>query len=253
MITSANWGWAGRGAGRRDAELRGRRADADGLRAREAPARPDRAGQFAGSFVKLVAPAAVAASPSTPATCRSAASGRARRWPAWEPPSSSAWPATSCCCCCSATSPAPSAATSLTPSRTLVITLLAAAVLIVVIMRHPAGCAALITTRLRPLFSGVIPRMLDVLQSPERSSRARRHPAADALLCGLPRRLRPRLRRFPELRRRRHRLPRGQRHRLGRPHPRRPRRGRGRPLARPDARRASPTRSPPRRCCCSGC
>ena len=60
-----------------------------------------------------------------------------------------------------------STATSFTPSRTLVITLLAVAVLIVVVMGIPR-LRRLIITRLRPLFSGVIPRLLDVLQSPRK-------------------------------------------------------------------------------------
>ena len=83
------------------------------------------------------------------------------------------------------------AATSFTPSRTLVITLLAAAVLIVVIMGVPP-LRRLIIARLRSLFSGVIPRLLDVLQSPRKIiAGLHRHPAADDLLRGLPRRLRP--------------------------------------------------------------
>ena len=60
-----------------------------------------------------------------------------------------------------------STATSFTPSRTLVITLLAVAVLILVVVSVPR-LRRMITTRLRPLFSGVIPRLLDVLQSPRK-------------------------------------------------------------------------------------
>ncbi|GAA4197701.1 hypothetical protein GCM10022252_46980 [Streptosporangium oxazolinicum] len=58
-------------------------------------------------------------------------------------------------------------ASSFTPSRTLVITLLAVAVLILVIVSVPR-LRRMITARLRSLFSGVIPRLLDILQSPKK-------------------------------------------------------------------------------------
>ncbi|WP_271219916.1 lysylphosphatidylglycerol synthase transmembrane domain-containing protein [Streptosporangium carneum] len=60
-----------------------------------------------------------------------------------------------------------SAATSFTPSRTLVFVLLAVAVVILVIMSVPR-LRRLFAARLRSLFSGVIPRLLDVLQSPRK-------------------------------------------------------------------------------------
>ncbi|MDP9848448.1 lysylphosphatidylglycerol synthase transmembrane domain-containing protein [Streptosporangium lutulentum] len=60
-----------------------------------------------------------------------------------------------------------SAATSFTPSRTIVITLLVAAVLILVVVGVPR-LRRMIIKRARPLFSGVIPRLLDVLQSPRK-------------------------------------------------------------------------------------
>ncbi|MFI6509335.1 YbhN family protein [Streptosporangium sp. NPDC050855] len=56
-------------------------------------------------------------------------------------------------------------ASSFTPSRTLVIALLAVAVLVVAVVSVPR-LRRMITSRLRSLFSGVIPRLLDVLQSP---------------------------------------------------------------------------------------
>ncbi|MEV8631039.1 lysylphosphatidylglycerol synthase transmembrane domain-containing protein [Streptosporangium sp. NPDC051023] len=60
-----------------------------------------------------------------------------------------------------------SAATSFTPSRTLVFVLLAVAVAALVIVSVPR-LRRLFTARLRSLFSGVIPRLLDVLQSPHK-------------------------------------------------------------------------------------
>ncbi|MEU3170131.1 lysylphosphatidylglycerol synthase transmembrane domain-containing protein [Streptosporangium sp. NPDC006930] len=58
-------------------------------------------------------------------------------------------------------------ASSFTPSRTLVITLLAVAVLTLVAVSVPR-LRRLITARLRSLFSGVVPRLLDILQSPQK-------------------------------------------------------------------------------------
>ncbi|GAA4101664.1 lysylphosphatidylglycerol synthase transmembrane domain-containing protein [Nonomuraea soli] len=56
-------------------------------------------------------------------------------------------------------------ASSFTPSRTLVVVLLIVAVLIVVVLGVPP-LRRLVTGRLRSLFSNVLPRLLDVLQSP---------------------------------------------------------------------------------------
>ncbi|GIH96629.1 YbhN family protein [Planobispora siamensis] len=58
-------------------------------------------------------------------------------------------------------------AESFTPSRTLVFVLLAVAVLIVVMVGIPK-LRRMVTSRLRSLFSGVLPRLLDVLQSPRK-------------------------------------------------------------------------------------
>ncbi|MFI7051730.1 YbhN family protein [Streptosporangium canum] len=60
-----------------------------------------------------------------------------------------------------------SAATSFTPSRTLVFIVLAVAVLMLVAVSIPR-LRRMITARIRSLFSGVIPRLLDVLQSPRK-------------------------------------------------------------------------------------
>ncbi|MDP9864631.1 MULTISPECIES: lysylphosphatidylglycerol synthase transmembrane domain-containing protein [Streptosporangium] len=60
-----------------------------------------------------------------------------------------------------------SAATSFTPSRTLVFIMLAVAVLLLVAVSIPR-LRRLVTARIRSLFSGVIPRLLDVLQSPRK-------------------------------------------------------------------------------------
>jgi glycosyltransferase 2 family protein len=58
-------------------------------------------------------------------------------------------------------------AESLTPSRTVVIVLLAVAVAAAAVTTVPPA-RRLILRRLRPLFSGVIPRLLDVLQTPRK-------------------------------------------------------------------------------------
>ncbi|GAA2908686.1 hypothetical protein GCM10010517_75140 [Streptosporangium fragile] len=58
-------------------------------------------------------------------------------------------------------------APSFNPSRTLVITVLAVAVLVLVIVGVPR-LRRMVTARIRALFSGVIPRLLDVLQSPRK-------------------------------------------------------------------------------------
>ncbi|MET7337004.1 lysylphosphatidylglycerol synthase transmembrane domain-containing protein [Nonomuraea sp. NPDC005650] len=57
--------------------------------------------------------------------------------------------------------------TSFTPSRGLVLVLLAVAVLVVVVLGVPP-LRRLVTSRLRKLFSNVLPRLLDVLQSPRK-------------------------------------------------------------------------------------
>lgn len=57
------------------------------------------------------------------------------------------------------------AAPSLTPSRGILISLLAAAVVMVIILAVPP-LRRMLSTRVRSLFSGVVPRLLDVLQSP---------------------------------------------------------------------------------------
>ncbi|MFI7707710.1 YbhN family protein [Nonomuraea sp. NPDC049480] len=58
-------------------------------------------------------------------------------------------------------------ATSFTPSRGLVVALLAVALLVVVVLGVPP-LRRMITGRLRRLFSNVLPRLLDVLQSPRK-------------------------------------------------------------------------------------
>jgi conserved hypothetical protein len=63
------------------------------------------------------------------------------------------------------------AAPSLTPSRGLVIALLAGAVMILTVLAIPP-LRRLATKRVRALFSGVIPRLLDVLQSPRKITQA---------------------------------------------------------------------------------
>ncbi|MGN9843832.1 lysylphosphatidylglycerol synthase transmembrane domain-containing protein [Nonomuraea sp. H19] len=60
-----------------------------------------------------------------------------------------------------------STATSFTPSRGLVVALLAVALLVVVVLGVPP-LRRILTARLRRLFSNVLPRLLDVLQSPHK-------------------------------------------------------------------------------------
>ncbi|MEO3873831.1 lysylphosphatidylglycerol synthase transmembrane domain-containing protein [Nonomuraea sp. B12E4] len=57
--------------------------------------------------------------------------------------------------------------TSFTPSRGLVVVLLAVALLVVVVLGVPP-LRRLVTSRMRKLFSNVLPRLLDVLQSPRK-------------------------------------------------------------------------------------
>ncbi|MEV1167547.1 lysylphosphatidylglycerol synthase transmembrane domain-containing protein, partial [Nonomuraea sp. NPDC049784] len=57
--------------------------------------------------------------------------------------------------------------TSFTPSRGLVLVLLAVAVLVVVVLGVPP-LRRMVTSRMRKLFSNVLPRLLDVLQSPRK-------------------------------------------------------------------------------------
>ncbi|MFI6741110.1 YbhN family protein [Nonomuraea sp. NPDC050451] len=57
--------------------------------------------------------------------------------------------------------------TSFTPSRGLVVVLLAVAVLVVVVLGVPP-LRRLVTSRMRKLFTNVLPRLLDVLQSPRK-------------------------------------------------------------------------------------
>ncbi|MET8162226.1 lysylphosphatidylglycerol synthase transmembrane domain-containing protein [Sphaerisporangium sp. NPDC005289] len=59
------------------------------------------------------------------------------------------------------------AAPSVSPSRGLVIALLSGAVLVLIVLAVPP-LRRLITGRIRSLFSGVMPRLLDVLQSPRK-------------------------------------------------------------------------------------
>lgn len=59
------------------------------------------------------------------------------------------------------------AAPSVSPSRGLVIALLSGAVIVLIVLAVPQ-LRRMITARIRPLFSGVIPRLLDVLQSPRK-------------------------------------------------------------------------------------
>ncbi|MER7505073.1 lysylphosphatidylglycerol synthase transmembrane domain-containing protein [Nonomuraea pusilla] len=57
--------------------------------------------------------------------------------------------------------------TSFTPSRGLVLVLLAVAVLVVIVLGVPP-LRRIVTSRMRRLFSNVLPRLLDVLQSPRK-------------------------------------------------------------------------------------
>lgn len=130
---------------------------------------------------------------------------------------------------------------SLSPSRTVIAGLLTVAVLVLVVTSVPF-LRKFVVTRVRSLFAGVVPRMLDVLQRPQEADHGhRRHAAADRLLRDVPGRVDPRLRQRPDHhaqpRQRRRRLPRRQRARLRGADPRRRRRGRGHPDGRSDRRR----------------
>ena len=112
---------------------------------------------------------------------------------------------------------------SLSPSRTVIAGLLTVAVLVLVVTSVPF-LRKFVVTRVRSLFAGVVPRMLDVLQRPQKLLTGI---GGMLLLTGLlrdvPGRVDPGVRRRGDLaqhRQRRRRLPRRQRARVGGARPR---------------------------------
>ncbi|AWS49163.1 lysylphosphatidylglycerol synthase transmembrane domain-containing protein [Streptosporangium sp. 'caverna'] len=167
MITSAKWGWTGVALGAAMLSYVAAALMLMGFVPEKLPLGRTVLVQFAGSFVKLVAPAAVSgvAINTRYLQKRGIPPGQAVASVGASQLIGLAFHIVLLLLFAYVTGS--SAATSFTPSRTLVITLLAAAVLIVVIMGIPR-LRRLIITRLRPLFSGVIPRLLDVIQSPRK-------------------------------------------------------------------------------------
>ena len=137
---------------------------------------------------------------------------------------------------------------SLPPSRIIIIALLAAAVLAIVVFSI-GPLRRLITSRMRSLFAGVVPRLLDVLQSPKKIATGLGGTlmlTAAFVLC-----LDASIRAFGgslEPHDGRRRLPHGQRPGLGRAHAGRAGGRRGRAVAGPDARRAAGRVRRRRRC-----
>nr|BFE84118.1 hypothetical protein GCM10020093_067190 [Planobispora longispora] len=168
VVTSANWGWTGIAFVAAMLSYVAAALMLMGFVPEKLPLGRTVLVQFAGSFVKLVAPAAV--------------SGVAINTRYLQKRGIPPGPAMASVGASQVTGLAfhigllllfayitgSSTAASFTPSRTLVFVLLAVALLLVVLLGIPR-LRRMVTSRLRSLFSGVLPRLLDVLQSPGRS------------------------------------------------------------------------------------
>lgn len=167
MITSADWSWTGVALGAALLSYVAAAFMLIGFVPEKLPLGRTVLVQFAGSFVKLVAPAAVSgvAINTRYLQKRGIPLGQAVA-------SVGASQFGGLVCHISllllfAYITGSNTASSFTPSRTLVIALLAVAVLLLIVLSVPR-LRRLITTRLRSLFSGVLPRLLDVIQSPRK-------------------------------------------------------------------------------------
>lgn len=167
MITSANWGWTGVALAAAMLSYVAAALMLRGFVPEKLPLGRTVLAQFAGSFVKLVAPAAVSGV---------AVNTRYLQKRGIPPGQAVASVGASqliglalhvCLLLLFAYITGSNTASSFTPSRTLVIALLAVAVLILAVVSVPR-LRRLITARLRSLFSGVVPRLLDILQSPQK-------------------------------------------------------------------------------------
>jgi glycosyltransferase 2 family protein len=167
VVTTANWAWSGVGLVAAAASYLAAAIMLRGFVPEPLPLGRTVLAQFAGSFVKLVAPAAVGGVaintrylqkrgiPPGPAVASVGASqlvGLASHISLL---------------LLFGYATGIQAAPSLTPSRGLLIALLSVAVLFVIVLAV-RPIRRLLTTRIRAMFSGVIPRLLDVLQSPRK-------------------------------------------------------------------------------------
>ncbi|WP_405142323.1 flippase-like domain-containing protein [Sphaerisporangium sp. NBC_01403] len=167
VITSAKWGWGGIALVAAGLSYVAAALMLRGFVPEKLPLGRTVLAQFAGSFVKLVAPAAVSgvAINSRYLQKRGISPGLAV----------ASVGASQLVGLCShivllllfGYATGTKAAPSVSPSRGLVIGLLSGAVLVLVVLAVPQ-LRRMITARMRPLFSGVIPRLLDVLQSPRK-------------------------------------------------------------------------------------
>ncbi|MFF5210260.1 YbhN family protein [Streptosporangium sp. NPDC000396] len=167
MISSAKWGWTGVALAAAMLTYVAAALMLRGFVPEKLPLGRTVLVQFAGSFVKLVAPAAVSgvAINTRYLQKRGIPPGQAVASVGASQLIGLAFHITLLLLFAYITGS--SAATSFTPSRTLVFALLALAVVVPVVVSVPP-LRRMITTRIRALFSGVIPRLLDVLQSPRK-------------------------------------------------------------------------------------
>ncbi|WP_246238844.1 lysylphosphatidylglycerol synthase transmembrane domain-containing protein [Acrocarpospora corrugata] len=167
VVTSANWAWGGVALVAAAASYVAAAAMLRGFVPEQLPLGQTVLAQLAGSFVKLVAPAAVGG-----------VAINTRYLQKRGVPSGAAVASVGASQLVGLIShillllffgylTGTQAAPSLTPSRGLLVVLLGVAVLMVVILAV-RPLRRLLTTRIRSLFSGVIPRLLDVLQSPRK-------------------------------------------------------------------------------------
>ncbi|MEW9528673.1 flippase-like domain-containing protein [Microbispora sp. NPDC049125] len=167
VVTTANWAWAGVALVAAGVSYVAAAIMLRGFVPEPLPLGPTVLAQFAGSFVKLVAPAAVGGV---------AINTRYLQKRGVPPGAAVASVGASqlvglashillllLCGYLTGTQAAP----SLTPSRGLLIAMLGVAVLFLIVLAVPR-LRRMLTTRVRAMFSGVIPRLLDVLQSPRK-------------------------------------------------------------------------------------
>nr|WP_260408549.1 lysylphosphatidylglycerol synthase transmembrane domain-containing protein [Planomonospora venezuelensis] len=167
MITSAEWGWTGIAFAAAMMSYVAAALMLMGFVPEKLPLGRTVLVQFAGSFVKLVAPAAVSgvAINTRYLQKRGVPPGQAVASVGASQVTGLAFHIALLLLFAYITGS--STAASFTPSRTLVFVLLAVAAVLVIVLGVPK-LRRPITSRLRSLFSGVLPRLLDVLQSPRK-------------------------------------------------------------------------------------
>ncbi|MBG0826511.1 flippase-like domain-containing protein [Planomonospora sp. ID67723] len=167
MVTSAKWGWTGVALAAAMLSYVAAALMLMGFVPEKLPLSRTILVQFAGSFVKLVAPAAVSgvAINTRYLQKRGVPPGQAVASVGASQVTGLAFHITLLLLFAYITGS--STAASFTPSRTLVFVLLAVTAVFVIVLGIPR-LRRVVTARLRSLFSGVLPRLLDVLQSPRK-------------------------------------------------------------------------------------